>query len=52
MKVENPFTTFVGDFNDHSQCWWPDGDTTLEGKEIDDLLASRGLFPVISDPTF
>ena len=52
MKVENPFTTFfTGDFNAHSQSWWPDGDTTPEGKEIDDLLTSLGLFQIISEPT-
>ena len=31
IKDENPFATFfTGDYNAHSQFWWPDGDTTLE----------------------
>ena len=51
MKAENPFIAFfTGDFNAHSQCWWLDGDSTLEGKEIDNLLTSLGLFQVISEP--
>ena len=52
IKAENPFTTFViGDFNAHSQFWWPDGDTTPEGMEIEDLLTSLGLSQIISEPT-
>ena len=52
IKAENPFTTiFTGDFNAHSQFWWPDGDTTPEGTEIEDLLTSLGLSQVISEPT-
>ena len=28
-KNENPYASFfTGDFNGHSQFWWPDGDTT------------------------
>ena len=33
------------------QLWWPDGDTTPEGKEIDDIFTSLGLSQVISEPT-
>ena len=52
IKAENPFATFfTGDFNAHSQFWWPDGDTTLEGTEIEHLLTSLGLSQVISEPT-
>ena len=44
IKLENPFTTFfIGDFNAHSQFWWPDGDSTPEGNEIEHLLTSLGL---------
>ena len=29
IKTENPFATFfTGDFNAHSQYWWPDGDNS------------------------
>ena len=29
IKAENPFATFfTGDFNAHSQYWWPDGDNS------------------------
>ena len=29
IKEENPFATFfTGDFNAHSQYWWPDGDNS------------------------
>ena len=34
---------FIGDFNAHSQFWWPDGDATPEGTEIEHLLISLGL---------
>ena len=41
---------FTGDFNVHSQFWWPDGDTTPEGTEIEDLITSLSLTQVISEP--
>ena len=51
IKAENPFATFfTGDFNAHSQYWWPDGDTTPEGTEIEHL-SSLGLSQVICEPT-
>ena len=28
---------FAGDFNAKSHFWWPDGDETLEGREIEKL---------------
>ena len=31
--------------------WWPDGDTTTEGSEIEFLLTSLGLSQVICEPT-
>ena len=41
IKAENPFATFfTGDFNGHSQFWWPDGDTNAGGREIEDLFTS------------
>ena len=42
--MKNPFATFFsGDFNGHSQIWWPDGDTIIEGRKIVNLLSSLGL---------
>ena len=52
IKAKNPFAEFfTGDFNAHSKYWWPDGDTTPEGSEIELLLSSLGLSQVISEPT-
>ena len=51
IKNENFATFFSGDFNGHSQIWWPDGDTTIEGMEIENLLCSLGLLQLISEPT-
>ena len=51
IKSENPFAILsTGDFNAHSQLWWSDGDTTPEGREIDDLLTSLGLSQIIFEP--
>ena len=45
IKNENPYASFfTGDFNGHSQFWWPDGDTTSEG-------SSLHLSQLISEPT-
>ena len=50
IQAENPSATFfTGDFNAHSQFWWPDGDTTPEGMEIENLLTSRGRSQIISE---
>ena len=52
IMVENPYATFfTGDFNGHSQFWWPDGDTNAEGREIEDLFTSLNLSQIISEPT-
>ena len=52
IQAENPFATFfAGDFNAHSQLWWPDGDTNPEGMEIENLFTSLSLSQVISEPT-
>ena len=52
IKAENAFTIFfTGDFNTYFQFWWPDGDSTPEGTEIEHLLTSLGLSQIISEPT-
>ena len=52
IKTENPLAMFfTGDFNAHSQFWWPGGDTTLEGAQIEDLFTKLGLSQFISEPT-
>ena len=52
IKSENSYVPFfAGDFNAHSQLWWPDGNTTTEGTEIDNLFSYLGLSQVISEPT-
>ena len=52
IKTENPFAMFfAGDFNGKSHLWWPDGDETPEGRELEDMFTSLGLSQVISEPT-
>ena len=52
IKAENPFAMFfAGDFNAKSYFWWPDGDETLEGREIEAMLTSLGLSQGIAEPT-
>ena len=52
IKNENPYASFfTGDFNGHSLFWWPDGDTTAEGREIENILSSISLSQLISEPT-
>ena len=52
IQAENPFAMFfTGDFNGHSQLWWNDGDTNLEGQEMEDLFNSINLSQIISEPT-
>ena len=52
IKAENPHAIFfTGDFNAHCKFWWPGGDTTQEGTQIDELFTKLGLFQVISEPT-
>ena len=39
---ENPYAMFfTGDFNGHSQTWWPAGNTNVEGREIEELFWIR-----------
>ena len=52
IKNENPYASFfTGDFNGHSQFWWPEGDTTSEGREMENLISSLGLSQLITEPT-
>ena len=52
IQAENPYANFyTGDFNGHSQNWWSDGDTTPEGKKIDEMFFELNLSQVISEPT-
>ena len=52
IMAENPFAMFfTGDYNAHSQFWWPDGGTTPEGTEIENLFTSLDLSQVICEPT-
>ena len=52
IKNENPYASFfTGDFNGHSQFWWPEGDTTSEGREMENLISSLGLSQLILEPT-
>ena len=52
IQGEKSFATFfTGDFNAHAQFWWPDGDTNIEGMEIENLFTSLGLSQIISEPT-
>ena len=52
IKSEKPYACFfTGDFNAHSQLWWPKGDTNNEGIAMDDLFSSLNLVQLISEPT-
>ena len=37
--------------NGHSQFWWPEGDTTPEGKAIDEITPKLELIQLINEPT-
>ncbi len=52
ISSEKPYAMFfTGDFNGHSQLWWPDGDTNAEGREIEELFTDLNLTQIISEPT-
>ena len=52
IKNEKPYATFfTGDFNGHSQQWYPEGDTNAEGDLLDNLFADLNLSQMISEPT-
>ena len=42
---------FAGDLNGKFHLWWPDGDETPKGRELDGMFTSPGLSQVISEPT-
>ena len=42
---------FAGDFNGHSQFWWPNGDSTPEGSSIEEITSIYGLTQLINEPT-
>ena len=52
IRNEDPFSMFsTGDFNGHSQLWWPTRDSTTEGTRIEELTSFLDLSHIISDPT-
>ena len=52
IKYENPYVMFfTGDFNAHSQNWWPDCNTNNEGIAIDNLLSALNLNQIMCEPT-
>ena len=52
LRDEKPYASFyTGDFNAHSNLWWPDGDTNKEGSEIEELLNTLNLSQVMKEPT-
>ena len=52
IKNEKPFAMFfTGDFNGHSQAWYPEGDTNPEGVLLDNLFSDLNLNQIISEPT-
>ena len=42
---------YTGDFNGHSEFFWPGGDTTPEGKKIEEIFCTLNLSQVINEPT-
>ena len=52
IQEERPYATFfTGDFNGHSQTWYPEGDTTAEGLKIDNMFSNLNLTQIINEPT-
>ena len=52
IQSENPCAIFyTGDFNGQSKLWWPQGDYTPEGKDIEELFTNLNLSQMISEPT-
>ena len=50
--AENPLATFfTGDFNGHSQTWYPEGDTNDEGAQLDNVFSDLNLTQMISEST-
>ena len=50
-NLQSSCNIFKGDFNAHFQLWWPDGDTTDEGTDVDELFTKLGLSQILSEPT-
>ena len=52
IHSENPHMSFFsGDFNYHSQFWCPGGNTSREGKDIEEPFSSLNLTIVTKEPT-
>ena len=52
IRAEKPLAMFfAGDFNAHSQSWWPDCANSPEGRSLDDLFSSLNLYQLINEPT-
>ena len=52
IKYENPYAMFfTGDFNAHSQNWWPEWNTNNEGIAIENLSSALDLNQIICEPT-
>ena len=54
LKIKNkkPYSVFfTGDFNGHSQSWYPEGDTNAEGVLLDNLFSDLNLTQMITEPT-
>ena len=52
IRNEKPYAMFfTGDFNGHSQSWYPEGDTNPEGVLLDNLFSDLNLNQMISEPT-
>ena len=52
IKAENTFAVFFPrDFNAHCKLWWPGGDTTQDGTQIDDIFPRLGLPLIIPELT-
>ena len=52
IKYENPYAMFfTGDFNAHSQNWWPEGNTNNEGITIENLSSALDHYQIIREAT-
>ena len=48
----NPFAIFyTGDVNGHTQSWFPEGNTNLEGTKLDECFSNLNLYQMINEPT-
>ena len=52
IQGENPYASFfAGDINEHSQEWYPDGNTNAEGLSLNELFNDLQLHQLIKEPT-